>query len=122
MAQRPIPPAEIEITQGLVRDLLLDQHPDLADLPLLEVAGGWDNARFRLGRSLAVRLPRRAVAVPLLENEHRWLPQLAPLLPLPIPVALRTGKAGRGYPWPWSIRQWIEGETGVRSVPLTDVE
>jgi aminoglycoside phosphotransferase (APT) family kinase protein len=116
-----MPAAEVEITERLVRQLLADQHPDLADLSLLEISGGWDNALYRLGSSLAVRLPRRAVAVPLLENERRWLPQLAPQLPLPIPVALRMGRPGRGYPWPWSVRQWIEGETAVRSVPIHDV-
>ena len=120
MAQNPMPAAEVEITEGLVRELLSDQHPDLAKLPLSEISGGWDNALFRLGGSLAVRLPRRAVAVPLLENEHRWLPDLAARLPLGIPVAQRIGRPGRGYPWPWSVRQWIEGETAVSSVPIHD--
>jgi aminoglycoside phosphotransferase (APT) family kinase protein len=120
MAQNPMPAAEVEITEELVRDLLADQHPDLADLSLLEISGGWDNALFRLGNSSVVRMPRRAVAVPLLENEHRWLPELALRLPIRIPVAQRVGRPGRGYPWPWSVRTWIEGETAVRSVPITD--
>jgi aminoglycoside phosphotransferase (APT) family kinase protein len=48
---------ETEITAGLIRDLLRDQHPDLADLPLREVEGGWGNQMWRLGDELAVRVP-----------------------------------------------------------------
>jgi aminoglycoside phosphotransferase (APT) family kinase protein len=122
MGQNPVPEAEVEITENLVRELLTEQHPDLAGLPLLEITGGWDNALFRLGSSFAVRVPRRAAAVPLLENEHRWLPKLAPRLPIRIPVTLRIGRPGGAYPWPWSVRQWIEGETAVSAVPLEDPE
>ena len=55
------PAAEWAIDAALVAGLLAEQHPDLADLPLREVDAGWDNALFRLGDDLAVRLPRRAV-------------------------------------------------------------
>jgi aminoglycoside phosphotransferase (APT) family kinase protein len=55
----------------------------------------------RIGDDLVVRLPRRAVAVDLLLHEQRWLPGLAPQLPLPIPAPVRTGRPGPGYPWPW---------------------
>ncbi len=122
MAQSSIPAAEIGITQALVRALLVEQHPDLADLSISEIASGWDNALFRIGDFLVVRLPRRAIAVPLVEHEHRWLPQLAQRLPLPIPVARRMGRPGCGYPWPWSVLEWIEGETAVRSVPIRNAE
>ncbi|GGR84487.1 hypothetical protein GCM10010284_17070 [Streptomyces rubiginosohelvolus] len=50
--------AEIEITADLVRDLLREQHPDLAELAVREVEGGWDNQQWRLGDELAVRMPR----------------------------------------------------------------
>ncbi|MFD6951303.1 hypothetical protein [Nocardiopsis sp. NPDC060348] len=49
---------ETESTAELVRDLLRDQHPDLADRPLEVGARGWDNQLWRLGDDLAVRLPR----------------------------------------------------------------
>ena len=49
---------EPEITEGLVRELLQDQHPDLAGLPLSEVEGGWGNQMWRLGDELAVRIQR----------------------------------------------------------------
>src|SRR5947199_9685209 len=98
-----MPAAAVDVDEPLVRSLLREQHPDLAGLPLQVAAFGWDNVVYRLGSELAVRLPRRAVAVPLVEHEQRWLPQLARRLPLPIPAPVRTGAPGRGYPWPWSI-------------------
>lgn len=49
---------EPEITEELVRDLLREQHPDLAGLAIREVAGGWGNQMWRLGDELAVRMQR----------------------------------------------------------------
>ncbi len=94
------PPAEVEVDAALVRRLVAAQHPDLADLPVVEAASGWDNLMFRLGETLAVRLPRRRVAVALLETEQAWLPRLAPHLPLATPALLveinATGFIGAG--------------------------
>lgn len=98
----------------MVRSLLADQHPDLAALPLVELAAGWDNNLWRLGDDLLVRLPRRAMAAPLTSNEHRWLPVLAPMLPLPVAVPLRMGEPSDEFPWPWSIVPWMDGEAGDR--------
>ena len=83
---------EIEITAELVRDLLRDQHPDLADYPVRLGARGWDNQLWRLGDDLAVRLPwATQSADATLRKEHTWLPALAPRLPLPVPVPQRLG-------------------------------
>jgi hypothetical protein len=85
--------AEIELTAELVRDLLRDQQPDLADRPLTLVARGWDNQLWRLGDDLAVRLPwQTETADALLLKENTWLPVLAPLLPLqsPFPSVSRS--------------------------------
>lgn len=106
------PEAEISIDAALVRRLVHAQHPDLAGSPLREVASGFDNSIWRLGTSLIVRLPRRAVAAQLLANEIRWLPELSPRLPLPTPTPLRIGHADEDYPWPWSIARWIDGTPG----------
>lgn len=103
------PAAEVDVDADLVRRLLADQHPDLAERPLVELASGWDNVLFRLGDDLLVRLPRREASAHLVEHEQRWLPALAPLLPLPVPVPIRTGRSGQGYPWRWSIVPWIPG-------------
>ena len=100
---------EVDVDEALVRALLAEQHPDLAGLPLARVAQGWDNVTFRLGGNLAVRLPARAVAGPLVAHEQRWLPVLAPLLPVAVPVPVRLGRSGQGFPWPWSVVAWIDG-------------
>jgi aminoglycoside phosphotransferase (APT) family kinase protein len=108
-SSRGVPPAEVDITPTLVRRLLETQHPDLAREPLRAIGAGWDNAIFRLGTKLAVRLPRRAAAAPLCLHERRWLPTLAGSLPVPIPAPVRSGAPGCGFPWHWSVLPWIEG-------------
>lgn len=103
------PAAETPIDRPLVRRLLEDQHPDLAILPLGSETGGWDNVVYRLGDELAVRLPRRRIAVQLARNEQRWLGAIAERLPVAVPEVERIGRPGRGFPWPWSIVRWVEG-------------
>jgi aminoglycoside phosphotransferase (APT) family kinase protein len=114
------PPAEAPIDVPLVRALLEEQHRDLAGLALVEADEGWDNRTFRLGEDLAVRLPRRAASAPLIEHEQRWLPILAPRLPLPVPDPIRIGRPGCGFPWQWSVTRWLPGETAVVSPPLDE--
>ncbi|MBD5787666.1 aminoglycoside phosphotransferase family protein [Cellulosimicrobium terreum] len=119
-----MPTAEVDVTVGLARALLVEQHPDLADLPLVLVANGWDNVVMRLGDDLALRLPRRAAAATLVENEQRWLPMLARSLPVPVPAPVRVGRPSHGltapaYPWSWSVVPWFDG-VAVSTLPPTD--
>lgn len=114
------PPAEVAIDIALVRALLEEQHSDIAALPIAEASEGWDNRTFRLGDDLAVRLPRRAASAPLIEHEQRWLPILAPHLPLPTPSPIRIGQAGCGFPWQWSVTRWLPGEPALVSPPLDE--
>ena len=114
------PPAEVPIDRALVRALLKEQHRDLANLPLNELGEGWDNRLFRLGDDFAVRLPRRAVAAPLIEHEQRWLSHLAPRLPLPVP--LRIGRPGCGFPWQWSVVPWLPGQSALVKPPQDPTE
>jgi aminoglycoside phosphotransferase (APT) family kinase protein len=109
--------ADVAIDESLVRALLREQHRDLADLALIEVDAGWDNRLFRLGRDLLVRLPRRELSAPLVDHEHRWLPELAARLPLPIPVPIRVGLPGCGFPWRWSVVPWLVGDTLLLAPP-----
>jgi aminoglycoside phosphotransferase (APT) family kinase protein len=105
---------EVGIDASLVRRLIAAQFPHWADLPVSPtVPQGWDNRTFRLGERMTVRLPSAERYVAQVEKEHRWLPRLAPHLPLPIPVPLVRGVPADGYPWPWSIYRWIEGETAT---------
>jgi aminoglycoside phosphotransferase (APT) family kinase protein len=113
MPIRAKPPAEVAIDSSLILALLHEQHPDLAHLALVDVGEGWDNRLFRLGDDLAVRIPRRAVAASLIEQEQRWLPQLAPQLPLPS----RVGRPGCGFPWSWSITPWLPGQPALLAPP-----
>lgn len=104
-----MPAAEVELSTELVRRLLIDQHPDLADRALTELANGWDNTMYRLGSDLTVRVPRRAQAAELVVNEQRWLPRIGPDLPLPTPIPVRVGAPTDYYPWAWSVLPWFEG-------------
>jgi aminoglycoside phosphotransferase (APT) family kinase protein len=119
VAAQNMPAAEIDIDDGLVRRLLAEQHPDLAALPLTLVANGWDNAIFRLGGDLVVRLPRRRQGAELVVNEQRWLPELASRLPIPVPVPLRVGLPSDDYPWSWTVVAWFDGDVAA-DVPLVD--
>ena len=105
-----MPGAGINVTPGLVRDLLRAQRPDLAALPLSRVANGWDNVIFRLGGSYAVRVPRREEAVDLIIKEQLQLAGYALRSPVPIPAPVFDGRPYGDYPWPWSIVQWVSGE------------
>ncbi|MFI5910085.1 aminoglycoside phosphotransferase family protein [Dactylosporangium sp. NPDC051541] len=108
--------ADIEVSVDVVRNLVRGQHADL-DGPLRLVANGWDNAIFRLGSDLAVRVPRRRIAAALIEHEQRWLPELGPVLPIAIPAPVRIGRPSAEYPYPWTITAWIDG-TVVTRVPV----
>lgn len=114
------PAADIAIDEALVRSLLREQHPDLADLPLQSMDSGWDNAMFRLGDALVVRLPRRVAVTHLIEREQKWLPQLAPLLPIPVPAPVRVGRPAENYPWPWSVVPWLSGRNADLCEPRAD--
>ncbi len=119
MGPAPRPEAEHPIDDALVAGLVADQHPDLVG-PLRRVTGGWDNEVFRLGDDLAVRLPRRELGAGLIESELRWLPELAERLPLEVPVPVRAGVPGLGYPWRWSIVRWVDGETVLSAIDSVD--
>jgi aminoglycoside phosphotransferase (APT) family kinase protein len=104
-------PQRITVTAAQVRRLIEEQFPQWAGLPVQPVAsGGWDNWTFRLGAGMAVRLPSAAEYALAVDKEHRWLPALAPRLPLPIPVPLAKGASGADYPYSWSVYPWLDGE------------
>lgn len=106
------PAADLDITVADVERLLRAQHPELLG-PLERVAHGWDNDVFHLGDHLAVRLPRREPAAQLVEHEQRWLPELAPRLPVRIPVPVAVGRPDEHYPWAWSVVPWFDGRRGL---------
>lgn len=100
------------IDAALVRRLIAAQFPQWSDLPVTPVeVDGWDNRTYRLGTDLTVRLPTAEHYVPAVAKEHRWLPVLAPSLPVPVPESLAKGVPGEGYPFEWSVRRWLDGRT-----------
>ena len=105
---------EVDTDVSLVRRLLAAQFPQWAKLPIVAVrSAGTDNAIYRLGDEMAVRLPRRPGATMQVDKEQRWLPLLAPLLPLAVPVPLGRGTPAAGYPWRWSVCRWLDGENAT---------
>ncbi len=105
---------EVHTDASLVQRLLAAQFPRWAGLPIEPVASaGTDNAIYRLGDDMAVRMPRIHRVTGQVEKEHRWLPRFAPHLPLAIPVPLAKGTPGEGYPWHWSVYRWLEGENAT---------
>jgi len=111
-----------DITADLVSQLIADQFPQWAGLPVRPVeADGVDNTTFRLGQTLSVRLPSADAYVEQVDKEHRWLPVLAAQLPLPIPEPLAKGVPGNGFSRPWSVYRWIDGDPataeGITDMP-----
>src|SRR5690554_5776777 len=103
-----------EINLPFVNRLIARQFPQWANLPFEPVnSSGTDNAIFRLGEDMAVRLPRVDGAIELVEKENRWLPILAPHLPLAIPTPLAMGMPVEGYPSRWSVYRWLKGENAI---------
>jgi len=101
-----------DISTKLVRSLIQEQFPRFAHLSVTPVKeSGWDNRTFRLGETMVLRLPSAECYAPQVSKEQRWLSTLSKSLPLPIPAPLAKGFLGRGYPWPWSIYRWLDGET-----------
>jgi aminoglycoside phosphotransferase (APT) family kinase protein len=102
---------EVETDVGLVRRLLAAQFPQWAELPLTPVDSyGTDHDIYRIGEQLAARLPRIGWATRQAAKEAEWLPRLAPQLPLAVPVQVAHGQAGEGYPFEWSVVEWLPGE------------
>jgi len=108
---RAVKDIEIDINVSLVRQLIAEQFPQWANLPIKPVEfDGWDNRTFHLGDDMSVRLPSGKNYIEQVQKEQKWLPILAPHLPLPIPTPIAMGKPDNDYPWHWSIYGWLEGE------------
>lgn len=99
------------IDASVARRLIDRQFPQWSQLPITAVElDGWDNRTFRLGSELTVRLPTGDWYARQVDKEQRWLPLLAPRLPLPIPVPVAKGAPDAQFPYPWSVYRWLDGE------------
>jgi len=109
------------IDTALVARLIADQFPQWANLPIVKIpSAGTDHAMYRLGDDMVVRLPRMLGAARQVVTEQRWLPRLAPHLPLQVPVPLGRGVPGQGFPMPWSVYAWLDGENAFDQ-PIVDM-
>ncbi|MFD3559727.1 aminoglycoside phosphotransferase family protein [Streptomyces sp. NPDC058686] len=103
------------ITAALVERLIAAQFPQWSGLPVTPVeVDGWDNRTYRLGDAMTARLPTAEGYVPAVAKENKWLPRLAPSLPVAVPPVLAQGEPDEEYPFPWSVRGWLDGETAAR--------
>ncbi|MBX3287223.1 MAG: phosphotransferase, partial [Actinobacteria bacterium] len=101
---------EVAVDDLLVGQLVADQFPRWAHLPIERVAStGTDYAVFRLGTDLALRLPRIGWSVDQVHRDAEWLPRLAPLLPFAVPEPVAVGEPGHGFPFPWAVHRWVDG-------------
>lgn len=102
------------IDAALARRLVDTQFPQWAGSPLRPHSpGGSDHVIYRLGEELSVRLPRHAGAIKQAKKEAEWLPRLAPHLPLAVPDPVGVGEPDFGYPWPWAVSRWLDGEVAT---------
>ncbi|MFF9771522.1 aminoglycoside phosphotransferase family protein [Streptomyces sp. NPDC014636] len=105
---------EADLDAPLVQRLIARRFPEWAALPVRRLAScGTENAMFRLGADLVVRLPRRPAAVPDVLREQHWLALLGPLLPVAVPEPLGVGGPDEEFPWPWAVYRWLEGRNPV---------
>lgn len=108
---------EVETDVALVRRLLAAQFPEWAELEITPVSSyGTDHDIYRLGDGLAARLPRIDWATRQAAKEAEWLPRLAPHLPLALPVQVARGQAAEGYPFDWSVVEWLPGTNANDSI------
>ena len=104
---------QLESDERLVRRLISDQFPHWANLSVTAVpSSGTENAIYRLGDEMAVRLPYRANDDQTAKLDH-CLPRLAPHLPLPITEPLGRGLPSKAYPAAWSVVRWLDGEVAT---------
>lgn len=112
---------EIETDEALVHRLLIEQFPRWAGLAVVQVSSyGTDHDIYRIGDHLAVRLPRISWAAGQAAKEAKWLPKLAPQLPLAVPVPLAMGHPAEGYPFDWSVYEWLPGDDASRTIGNLD--
>jgi aminoglycoside phosphotransferase (APT) family kinase protein len=105
-----MPDEILQIDETLIRHAIEEVDTALACLPLEPLAHhGTETALYRLGQRLLVRFPRIRSAMAGFAAETRWLPHLAPHLPLAVPTIVSQGHLPTDPPVPWCVQDWIDG-------------
>jgi aminoglycoside phosphotransferase (APT) family kinase protein len=107
--------AEVRVDVTLARRLIAAQFPALATLPLRVFGEGWDNVAYLVGERWVFRFPRRAISAALIETELRVLPEIAPQVPLPVPLPRFAGAPDQEFPWPFAGYERLAGDALSRS-------
>jgi aminoglycoside phosphotransferase (APT) family kinase protein len=108
---------EVVVDLPLAREVIGSQFADLARRPVRFLAAGWDNAVYVVDERWAFRFPRRAIALPGIRREIEVLPELAPMLPAPVPEPTHIGRPSDRYPWPFYGAPLLPGaELGTGSL------
>jgi len=96
---------------NMVRRLLREHVSELAAQDVRpSPASGSSNWVFRVGERYAVRLPRTDSYADDLLKEARWVPELAPDLPVPVPITVSQGEPSPLFPRPWTVVTWVPGD------------
>jgi aminoglycoside phosphotransferase (APT) family kinase protein len=111
-------PDQLTIGIKTVRELVWNQFPQWAGLPIKAVASqGTVNALFRVGDELAARFPLQPADV---AETRRWLKaeaeaarELLGRTPFATPEPVAIGEPGAGFPLPWSLQTWLPGTTAT---------
>ena len=113
---------EVLTDTALVRRLLKTQFPEWAELSIhLVDSYGTDHDIYRLGKELSIRMPRIAWATKQAAKECEWLPKIAPHVPLALSVQVAMGQPGEGYPFDWSIYEWLPGDNANGTIDDLDM-
>ena len=107
------PKAQIDIHEGLVRELVDSQFPEFSDYSIRFLSEGYDNSNYKLGNSYLIRLPRRKLGAELIKHEIEWLPKLGYKLPIQIPSPKKVGAPTNAYPWSWTIVPFFDGHSAL---------
>lgn len=111
MTGRKVHPDQLHSDVELVHRLVNAQFPQWSDLEIIPVdSTGTESYIYRLGDKLAIRMPLLPVDDVQVSKLHHWLPQLAPHLPLKVPLIKALGQPDETFPAPWAVIDWIEGE------------
>ena len=106
---------QVDVDVATVAALIARQFPEWSGLPVRPApSSGTVNAIFRVGDGLAARLPLVVddpqTADAVMRREADAAREFALVTRFPAPMTTAMGAPGAGYPGPWCITTWIEGE------------
>lgn len=109
------PRSEVSITRKTV--IQICDSVSITVEHIEKVGEGWDNALFKVNNKYLLRLPRRATADILIQNEIRFLQSHSSGLSIDTPTILFSGRPCEWFPFHWFLSQYIEGSPAVYAKP-----